>query len=178
MLTRWAIAAASVFVLLGPGAPTSWRVVDAVATDEGLCDANRKPANLSIALKDINNENVRLADYKGKVIAINFWATSCAPCRFEIPAFVDLQARYGAQGLQVIGISVGDTRDLLEPYVARFRMNYPVLQGLDREDVKGAFGPIFAIPETVIVSRAGNVCRKHRGVVPAHVVEREIKSLL
>src|SRR6185295_14940709 len=97
---------------------------------EGVCDAHAKPANLTFALKDINDAMVQLADHKGKVLAINFWATSCAPCRYEIPAFVDLQSKYGAQGLQVIGISTDDTRDQLVPYAARFAMNYPVLQAL------------------------------------------------
>ena len=177
MIIRPAIATAWALVLL-LGAPIPWSVSSAVTAAEDICEANRKPANLNFALKDINNEDVRLADYTGKVIAINFWATWCAPCRFEIPALVDLQAKYKARGFQVIGISVEDTLDLLGPYVARFGMNYPVLQGLHREDVKNALGPIYVIPETVIISRDGNVCKKHRGVVAKDVFEREIESLL
>ena len=142
------------------------------------CDANAKPANLNFTLKDIDNKDVTLASYKGKVIVLDFWATWCGPCKLEIPGFVDLQARYGAQGLQFFGISVDDKLPLLRPYVTEYKMNYPVLQGLGHEDVQDAYGPIFGIPVTVVIGRDGTICRKHEGISGKDVFESEIKSLL
>ena len=65
----------------------------------------------------MNNRDVRLSDFKGKVILLDFWATWCGPCKVEIPWFVEFQEKYGPAGLQVVGISVDDTHDKLTPFV-------------------------------------------------------------
>src|SRR5215211_3366249 len=69
-----------------------------------VCDGKAKKAP-DFELSDYAGKKVRLADYKGKVVFVNFWATWCGPCKYEIPMFVDLQQRYGAQGLNFLGIS-------------------------------------------------------------------------
>ena len=142
------------------------------------CPANAKPANLNFTLKDMNGKDVRLSDYKGKVILLDFWATWCGPCKIEIPWFVEFQEKYGAQGLQVIGISVDDTLDKLKPYVKQFKMNYVVLQGLHHDDVQDAYGPIWGIPVTAVISREAKICAKHAGISSKDSFEKEIKSLL
>ena len=71
-------------------------------------DAKGQPAP-EFELKDLAGKNVRLSDYRGKVVLLNFWATWCPPCKEEMPWFVDLQRRYGAQGLQVIGVALDDS---------------------------------------------------------------------
>ena len=83
--------------------------------------ADAKPANLDFTLKDVNNRDVRLSDFKGKVILLDFWATWCAPCKVEIPWFVEFQEKYGPAGLQVVGISVDDTHEQLAPFVSSSR---------------------------------------------------------
>jgi len=189
-MLRWVIAAvgALALALLTLRAPLPWVTSSdggAEAAGGGAaCDAIQKPANLDFALKDLSNNDVKLADFKGKVIVIDFWATWCIPCKMEIPGFIDLQTRYGSKGLQVIGISVDDRLSDLKPYVSDARMNYTVLQGLDHDDVQDAFGPMFGIPTTVVIGRDGRICKKHIGV-PApspelikQVFEREIKALL
>ena len=110
-------------------------------------------------------------------VLVDFWATWCGPCKFEIPGFVELQDQYGKDGLQVIGVSVDDTVAKLVPFVAEYKMNYPVLQGLGHDDVQDAFGPIWGIPTTVVIGRDGKICRKHQGMAGRDVFEREIKSL-
>ena len=65
----------------------------------------------------------------------------------------------------MVGVSVDDTPDKLKPYVAQMKMNYPVLQGLDHDDVQDAYGPMFGIPVTVVISRDGKICAKHIGPV-------------
>jgi len=142
------------------------------------CPADAKPANLNFTLKDANNRDVALSQYKGKVIVIDFWATWCGPCKVEIPHFVEFQEKYGKAGLQIVGISVDDTADKLAPYIRDMKMNYPVLQGLDHDDVQGAYGPIVGIPVSVLISRDGKICATHTGLTGKDVFEREIKALL
>ena len=188
MMLRWAIATAGALALalLTLNVPMPWASAlhessgtdEASAVDGAVCDAKAKPANLTFTLKDAANKDLTIAAYKGKVIVLDFWATWCEPCKLEIPGFVDLQNKYGAKGLQMIGISVDDTLEQLKPYVAEYKMNYPVLQGLDHDDVQDAFGPIFGIPTTVVISRDGRICRKHPGYTKKDVFEREIKALL
>jgi len=140
-------------------------------------EKDRKPAP-DFSLKDANGATVKLSDYKGKVVLLDFWATWCGPCKIEIPWFIEFQRKYGKDGLQVVGVSVDDTIDKLKPYVAQMKMNYLVLQGLDHDDVQDAFGPIFGIPVTVLISRDGRMCTKHTGLSSKDAFENEIKSLL
>jgi len=180
MKTRWAIATASAaaLALLTLNVPLPSFVDTAEAAEPAVCDAPAKPAKMNYTLKDIHGKAVRLSDFKGKVIVLDFWATWCGPCKQEIPGFIDLQNRYASQGLQVIGVSVDDTLDKLTPYVAQMKMNYPVLQGLGHDDIQDAYGPMFGIPTTVLITRDGKVCKKHMGMSAKEVFEKEIKSLL
>jgi len=142
------------------------------------CPADAKAANLNFALKDVAGKDVSLSSYKGNVILLDFWATWCGPCKVEIPHFIEFQDKYGTRGLQIVGISVDDTVDKLEPYVREMKMNYPVLQGLGHDDVQDAYGPMFGIPVSVLISRDGKICATHTGLTGKDVFEREIRSLL
>jgi thiol-disulfide isomerase/thioredoxin len=148
------------------------------ATGGFICPSNAKSANLNFTLEDLNGSDVRLGAYKGRVILLDFWATWCGPCKVEIPWFVDLQTRYGKQGLQVLGISVDDTIEKLKPYAAQFKMNYPVLQGLGRDEVLNAFGPMEGLPTTFVISRDGRICETHTGLSSKSSFETQIKALL
>jgi thiol-disulfide isomerase/thioredoxin len=182
MKMRWAIAASAALALalLTLYVPRPWTGATKKSAPAGVaaCDANGKAANLNFTLKDLDNKPVKLAAYKGKVIVLDFWATWCGPCKLEIPGFIRLQNTYGAQGLQTIGISVDDKLDALTPYVAEYKMNYPILQGLDHDDVQDAFGPILGIPTTIVIGRDGTICRKHEGLTGRDTFEREITALL
>jgi thiol-disulfide isomerase/thioredoxin len=103
------------------------------------CPANAKPAPLDFVLKDVANKDVRLSDFRGKVILLDFWATWCGPCKVEIPWFIEFQQKYGKAGLQVIGISADDPLDKLAPFVKAMKMSYPVLQGLGKDNVQDAY---------------------------------------
>src|SRR5436190_15483755 len=140
MRVRWTVAALAVAAL-------AWTTINAEMpwlTDPELsvqapageaCPANAKPAKLNFALKDLNNSNVRLDLYKGKVILLDFWATWCGPCKVEIPWFMEFQQKYGKDGLQVIGVSVDDPLAKLKPYVTEMKITYPVVQGLGQDKV-------------------------------------------
>ncbi|HUE90067.1 MAG TPA: TlpA disulfide reductase family protein [Vicinamibacterales bacterium] len=144
----------------------------------GACMANAKPANLDFTMPDLNGKDVSLSSFKGKVILLNFWATWCGPCKAEIPGFVELQNQYGKDGLVIVGYSVDDDAPKAQAFADQFKMNYPVLLGLGREDVQDAYGPIWGIPASFIISRDGRVCQKHLGIAPKAVFEKEIKALL
>jgi thiol-disulfide isomerase/thioredoxin len=142
------------------------------------CSPDAPRADLSFTLKDMNGRDVKLAELKGKVVLLNFWATWCGPCRLEIPWFVELQRQYKDKGLSVIGVSVDDPPEALPPFAREFKVNYPLAVGRDREDVQNAFGPIFAVPITIVIGRDGRVCVKHIGPVSKEQFESEIRALL
>ncbi len=190
MRLRWVLAAVGVLGLavVAVVVPRLSRPSHGPAASARACPADAKPANLNFTLKDMHGRDVRLSDYKGKVILLDFWATWCGPCKYEIPGFVELQERYRDRGLQVIGVSVDDTADKLAPFAQQFKINYPILQGLGHDEVQEAYGPIWGIPINVLISRDGKICARHTGLPPTwggsleqavkDVFEAEIKALL
>jgi thiol-disulfide isomerase/thioredoxin len=145
--------------------------------DAGACMANAKPANMDFTMKDLDGKQVSLSSYKGKVVLLNFWATWCGPCKAEIPGFVEIQEKYKDQ-LVIVGFSVDDTAEKAREYATEYKMNYPILLGEGREDVQDAYGPIWGIPASFIISKDGRVCRKHLGIAPKAVFEREVVALM
>jgi thiol-disulfide isomerase/thioredoxin len=192
--TRWLVASAAALGLglaaipfvsnsvRGSAAPTAASVADGdklkAATEAGICTAKPKTAPLDFVVKDMNGADVKLADYKGKVVMLNFWATWCGPCKVEIPMFTELQTKYKDQGLAFLGISVDDAPEQLRPFAQEYRMNYPVLIGDGRDDVQNAFGPMFGIPVTLLIARDGTICTRYLGPRPKERFERDIKALL
>jgi thiol-disulfide isomerase/thioredoxin len=166
----------ALFTLATPASLTGERVE--AAGPPFACSPLAKSANLNFMLKDLDNTDVKLSAFQGKVILLNLWATWCGPCKIEIPWFVDLQTRYGNEGLQVLGISIDDTLAALKPYAEQYQMNYPVLQGLGRKEVQDSFGPLWGVPTTYIISREGKLCAKHIGVTRRDGFETEIQGLL
>jgi peroxiredoxin len=177
-IARWIVAAAAVGALVYatvPMIPTSSADAEGPAL---ACPAGAKKANLDFTVSDMNGEKVALSSFKGKVIVLDFWATWCPPCKAEIPGFVELQQAYGEKGLQIVGVSVDDTADKLKPFAAEFKMNYPVLVGVDRDDLQDAYGPMWGIPTTFVIARDGRICRKNSGLVGKQKYETDIKGLL
>ena len=151
----------------------------AAQSEGGSCMADAKDANWNFTLKDLNGKEIELASFRdpNKVVLLNFWATWCGPCKAEIPGFVELQAKYKDK-LTIIGYSVDDTAELAKKYATEYKMNYPVVLGEGREDVQDAYGPIWGIPASFIISKDGKVCRKHMGIAPKAVFEKEIVALM
>jgi peroxiredoxin len=190
MKTRWLLAVVGAALFVGlltwlPIRPSTDSIadngeaaLDAASSRNPSCGPNAKPAGLDFVIKDMDGKDVNLAAFRGKVVLLNFWATWCGPCLQEIPEFVDLQARYRDQGLVIVGISVDDPIERLKPFAQEFRMNYPVLAGADRTDVQEAYGPMFGIPVSVLISRDGLMCKRFVGGASKQQFEREIKALL
>jgi thiol-disulfide isomerase/thioredoxin len=178
MSKRWIVSAAAAVGLAlvainGFGGQTR-----AAAPAAGVCDPNAKPANMNFTLKDIGGKDVKLASFKGKVVLLNFWATWCGPCKVEIPWFNEFQQKYQDKGFVVLGISADDTVEQLQPFVAQYKMTYPVLVGLGRDDVQEALGPVWGLPTTLLISRDGKICKKHMGLAQKAEFEKGIVGLL
>jgi thiol-disulfide isomerase/thioredoxin len=171
-MTSWTGVAVGVALAIAIAFPASGAAVAAG------CDPKAKSANLKFSLKDIEGKDVALSSYKGKVILLDFWATWCAPCKVEIPWFVEFHKKYGPQGFVVIGVSIDDPVSKLKPFVTQYKMNYPVLIGDARDDVKDAYGPLVGFPTSVLIARDGTICRTHIGYAPKEQFERDIKALL
>lgn len=129
------------------------------------------------SLKDMDGKTVGSADFKGKVVILDFWATWCGPCRAEIPNFIALQKQYAKQGLVVIGASVDEGgADVVKPFARKLGINYPVV--LADEKTQQAFGGIEAVPTTFIIDREGRIVKEHMGFADKDEFENEIKPLL
>jgi len=127
-------------------------------------------------LPGLDGKAVKLADYRGKVMVLNFWATWCGPCRAEVPDLVELQKRYPEQ-LQVIGLVVDDDdQDAIKKFAAKYGVNYPL--AIADDDVRLQYGGIPALPTSFILDAEGRVVQKHEGLRDPVLYEVEIRSLL
>jgi len=130
-------------------------------------------------LTDLQGGAPTLEQWRGRVVVVNFWATWCAPCREEIPGFVRLQERYGARGLQFVGIAF-DQPDKVTEFAREFGMNYPLLVGgVDTmELLREAGNRAGVLPYTLVIDRRGNVVSREPGGVKEAKLEDLIQPLL
>ena len=121
-------------------------------------------ALLAVSLPDTTGKEQPLAQWKGKVLVVNFWATWCAPCRDEMPEFVRAQRELGGRGLQFVGIAV-DQPDKVAQFAAELGLNYPALiGGYGAMELSKTLGNrMMALPFTVIVYRSGQVVHTQLG---------------
>ncbi len=148
-----------------------------------------KAANLpmpEITLKDLNDKDVPLSQYKGKVVLVNFWATWCEPCRVEIPWLIEMQKKYGDKGFVLVGIALDEEgKSVVAPFVAKERfdvngqmlpMDYKILIGND--DAADKFGGLFGYPTSVLISRDGKQIKRVTGMISEDEMNKAIESQL
>lgn len=129
------------------------------------------------SLQNLDGKIVNLSEFKGKVVILDFWATWCGPCRMEIPAFIQLQKKYGKRGFTFVGVSLDRKGPaVVREYVKKTGMNYPQLMGSN--DVIENYGNFNGIPTTFIIDRKGVIRNVFQGYHPEEVFEREIQKLL
>jgi cytochrome c biogenesis protein CcmG/thiol:disulfide interchange protein DsbE len=117
----------------------------------------------AFSLKDADGQTVHPADYKGKVLLLDFWATWCGPCKIEIPWFMDFERQFKDQGFAVVGVSMDeDGWNAVKPYVQKMKMNYRILLGND--DVSSAYGGLDSLPTTLLIDRQGKIASVHVGI--------------
>ena len=134
-----------------------------------------------IALKVIalDGSTKALSDYRGQIVLLNFWSTTCPPCRVETPWFVEFQQKFKARGFTVIGVSMDDTAAGVQGFNKEFGVNYPMFLGKDVEDaIHEKTGGIWGMPTSFLIGRDGKVLKKHLGIAPRAVYEKEIEAAL
>lgn len=145
---------------------------------DDVCNTSRRKANLDFTVKDISGKAVRLSQYQGQVVLLNFWATWCVPCRREIPSLMALYRDYKDRGFVVLGVSVDKEVRLIKPFARAMKMNYPVLIGAGRGEFNEEFGPFIGFPTSVMLKRDGTVCVRHIGLPSRSLLETQIDALL
>jgi peroxiredoxin len=173
---------------LSPGSFRRWALFAAVVALLAACtselpdnvrlkSAKERKATPDFTLKDSTGATVKLSDYRGKVVLLNFWATWCGPCKVEIPWFMDFQKNYKDRDFAVLGVSMDeDGWDSVKPYIEEHKMNYRVLLGND--EVSQLFGSIDSLPTTLIIDREGRIASMHLGLVAKSTYQKQIEQLL
>ncbi|HEX7027821.1 MAG TPA: TlpA disulfide reductase family protein [Gammaproteobacteria bacterium] len=130
----------------------------------------------AFTLPDLENRPRSIAEWDGRPLLINFWATWCAPCRKEIPVFIDARKRYASQGLEIIGIAI-DLPDMVNDYAEEMNIDYPLLYGEENAmDVNSRYGNrTGALPYTVLVDARGIIRAIH---ATGALDEAELETLL
>ena len=152
----------------------AWRIASHATPTPGA-----EAAIASTRLPDLGGSPQALAQWRGKVVVLNFWATWCAPCREEIPLFVKLQDQYGAQGLQFVGVAI-DQPEKVKPYAAELGMNFPILiGGVEAIDLTRTLGNRASVlPFTVILGRDGRIVSSEIGATHRAKLEPALVSQL
>src|SRR5207302_3666479 len=169
-------------VLMGGCGRTQTAHADAVHTGQDSPDANvirfvKNPvAAPAFQLDDLNGKPVSLAEARGKIVLLNFWATWCGPCRAEIPDLVDLQKRY-ADKFEIIALATDeDDPDEVRRFVLQSGINYRVAMAPD--DVRRSYGGIAALPTAFVIDSQGRIVQKHIGLNDPVIYEVEVKAML
>jgi len=129
------------------------------------------------SLSGLDGKTLKLSDFRGKAVLLNFWATWCEPCKVETPWIVDLQKKYGSQGFQVVGVAMDDTdqKTILE-LAQKMGVTYPVLQGT--ESVADLYGGVDGLPMNFFLDRSGKIVDRELGLVSESVFEDNIRKAL
>ncbi|MFN8673348.1 MAG: TlpA disulfide reductase family protein [Candidatus Sericytochromatia bacterium] len=136
-----------------------------------------KIATNIIANDILTNKPIDLEKLKGKVVLLNFWATWCPPCKFEIPSFIDLYKNYNNQGLEIIGISVdSEGAEKVKSFINSEKINYPVIM-YNYQKMKD-FGDIVAVPTSILINKEGKIQDIYPGFYTKWTFEKDIKKLL
>lgn len=166
-IRTWLIGAALLALLAG-GSLAAW-----------MRSPQDASALMSISLPDTSGQQQSLAQWRGKVVVVNFWATWCEPCREEMPDFVRAQREFGPRGLQFVGIAV-DQADKVEAFAKELDLNYPALiGGYGAVELSKALGNrLSALPFTIVIDRNGGVADTQLGPFKAGKLRSTISNLL
>ena len=171
-----------VALMLGVGCA---RAADPPAVRAMLQPAKRRKPAPAFVLTDAVGKQVRLSDYRGKVLLLNFWATECGGCRVEIPYFIELSQKFAHKDVAVVGVSIdilyeglkdsAEGWSRVKPFVQSHKVDYPILMGDDRVT---KLYDIQALPATYLIDKRGLIAATYLGVIDRNDVETNIKIML
>jgi peroxiredoxin len=129
------------------------------------------------SLLTLDGQKVKLSDYRGKAVLLNFWATWCPPCKVEMPWFVDLQKQYGKDGLVILGVAMDDAEPAqIGKFASDLGVNYLVLLGTNK--VSDDYGDVQYLPTTFFIGRNGAIVDKLTGLLDRKDIEDDVKKAL
>ncbi len=111
----------------------------------------------------LDGRSLSLADYRGKVVMINFWATWCIPCRVEMPSMENLYEKYGGRGFEILAVSGGESQSVVQPFIENLKLSFPIL--LDEQFEVHEKYEVSAIPSTFLVDKSGVITHRFFGAV-------------
>ena len=156
-------------VVLGLSVSTAWAVTLKP-------EAQRKRAP-NFELKDAQGKTVQLAEFSGKVVLLDFWATWCAPCKSAMPWINELAEKYRSEGFEVVGISMDEQGwEVVNPFLAKVKVNYPILMGTRR--VAYLYGDVESLPLMFFLDRQQRIAAIHVGAASRKDFEKTLKQLL
>lgn len=158
----------------------TWMGVTAVIlmTVSSVTAGIKETAAPDFTLKSVGGENLKLSEYRGEVVLINFWASWCGPCRQEMPVLSELHDKYKGLGFTVLGVNVEEDSSKARKLLQEMSVSFPVL--LDNESVVSKQYDVIAMPSTVLVDRNGNMRYLHKGYKPGleDVYMQQVRELI
>lgn len=164
---EWLITLAACAVILYFFAPPSW-------WQFGVSDVSKRPAPQPVSLRNLDNSIWNLADHRGRVVVVNYWATWCGPCRFETPGLVSASAELAPRGVEFIGVNVDSDPAVIAPFVAEFKIPYPIVRpGSDPNIADDS-----VLPTTLLYDKRGALAKKYTGIVLESTLRSDVEKLL
>jgi cytochrome c biogenesis protein CcmG, thiol:disulfide interchange protein DsbE len=140
-----------------------------------LTPQNERRAAPEISLPDLNGRVWNLSDHSGRVVLINYWATWCPPCRAETPALVKLANELSPRGLEVVGMSLDETKDVIPPFVAAYKIPYPILSPPEGSRLTAQ---VHSIPTTLLIDKQGRIAKLFEGAASEADLRDDVERLL
>ena len=150
-----------------------WAIILSLVT---CLPKNARIHSPELKVNTFNAGEVSLAEQKGKVVILDFWATWCPPCRMEIPGFIDIKKSYPDSLVQIIGIALERNPNKVQEFMKKMGINYPIAMG--SREIVSKFGNIQAIPTTFVIDPEGNICQRYVGYTPKDKFINDIERLL
>lgn len=133
--------------------------------------------DFDLPVLDGNGKTMKLSSLRGKAVIVDFWATYCGPCKIEMPWFVELQKKYGPEGLQIVGVAEDDAGEkAISDFTHKMGINYPILLGTEK--VADLYGGLDGLPTTFFVDRSGKIIDRQLGLISESVIVDNIKKSL
>jgi thiol-disulfide isomerase/thioredoxin len=169
---RWSLAVAALLAISIDGAQA--RPPAAIGSDFIPASGRKMAADFTIT--DVNGKQIQLSRLKGRVVLLDFWATTCGGCKVELPWYVEFDSKYRGKGLSLVGLDMyGETAEVIKPFMVKWHMDYPVAIGTD--ELGDKFG-LKEMPLTLLIDRSGRIAVAHSGIVDKATFEGELQRLL